>query len=155
MLTECQPCRKVALRPTRHKMFSLNVGDQRRLHEDNLIFVNGEKWKASRNAWQPFFSVSSISKHAQLMAASADKLVAQLRVAGQEGREVDVWRMAGLMTLDVVGTCAFGVDFKTLDQQPQQQGSTRHLSTPVERLTWAVQTFFELFGLGNAYFPVP
>lgn len=42
------------------------------------------------------------------MAASAAKLVRHLAPAADEGRPVDIWRELGLMTMDVVGTCAFG-----------------------------------------------
>ena len=69
---------------------------------------SGEKWKVTRNAWQPFFSRDNVSRHGKLMGDSADKLCSQLHAAAAEGRGVDIWREAGRMTLDVVGTTAFG-----------------------------------------------
>lgn len=43
------------------------------------------------------------------------------------------------------------VDFNTLDQKDGVEGGRRLRSTPTERLVWAVQVFFELFG-GRAAF---
>ena len=51
---------------------------------------------------------SAVPKNGPLMAASAAKLARHLAPAADEGRPVDIWRELGLMTMDVVGTCAFG-----------------------------------------------
>lgn len=73
-----------------------------------LLACSGEKWKLTRNAWQPFFSHGSIARSSGLMAESAGRLCRQLGSAADEGREVDIWRELGKMTMDVVGTTAFG-----------------------------------------------
>jgi len=49
-----------------------------------------------------------VLKNDELMARSAAKLVRHLAPAAQQGQPVDVWRELGLMTMDVVGTAAFG-----------------------------------------------
>ena len=72
------------------------------------VSCSGEKWKHTRNAWQPFFSQGSIARSSGLMAESAGRLCRQLGRAAEEGREVDIWRELGRMTMDVVGTTAFG-----------------------------------------------
>ena len=72
------------------------------------LACSGEKWKLTRNAWQPFFSHGSIARSSGLMAESAGRLCRQLGSAAEEGREVDLWRELGKMTMDVVGTTAFG-----------------------------------------------
>lgn len=51
---------------------------------------------------------SAVPKNGELMAGSAAKLCRHLAPAAQQGRPVDVWRALGLMTMDVVGTTAFG-----------------------------------------------
>lgn len=111
---------------------------------------SGEQWRVARNTWQPFFSKDATARHGQLMAASADRLAAQLRAAAAAGQQVDVWRAALRMTLDVVGTTAFGVDFNVLKHGQGAAGggaAAQPLSrTQTERLVWALQSFFELFG---------
>lgn len=42
------------------------------------------------------------------MSASAGRLAAHLGAAADEGRPVEICRELGLMTMDVVGTTAFG-----------------------------------------------
>lgn len=51
---------------------------------------------------------SAVPKNGPLMAGSAAKLVRHLAPAADQGQQVDIWRELGLMTMDVVGTCAFG-----------------------------------------------
>lgn len=34
---------KIVVRPARHKIFSLHVGDEERFESSNLVFING-KW---------------------------------------------------------------------------------------------------------------
>lgn len=50
------PCRKIVVRPVRHKIYSLHVGDEERFESNNIVFINHAMWKETRNAWQPFFS---------------------------------------------------------------------------------------------------
>ncbi|KAI7837331.1 hypothetical protein COHA_008846 [Chlorella ohadii] len=146
--------RKIVVRPVRHKIYSLHVGDEERFESNNIVFINHAMWKETRNAWQPFFSPSAVLKNDELMARSAAKLVRHLAPAAQQGQPVDVWRELGLMTMDVVGTAAFGVDFNTLEKGKaaggQQQLGSVH--TPADRLVGCVNDFFELFGLGNPLF---
>ena len=42
------------------------------------LACSGEKWKLTRNAWQPFFSHGSIARSSGLMAESAGRLCRQL-----------------------------------------------------------------------------
>lgn len=50
----------------------------------------------------------ALEKQLPLFTESAARLTSKLGEAADEGREVDVWRSLGEMTLDVVGTAAFG-----------------------------------------------
>ena len=85
---------------------------------------SGEDWKTARNAWQPFFSKDSLGKQGPLMANSAARLCDVLASAAEEGRPIDIWRQLGRMTMDVVGTCAFG-------WVHAGQRTARHFSTPL------------------------
>ncbi|PSC76937.1 cytochrome P450 [Micractinium conductrix] len=153
--------RKVLARPARHVIYSLHTGEEGKLDSYSIVFTRSlELWKAARGAWQPFFSADSLAALAPTMKASAARLAAHLQPAAAAGKPVDIWRELGLMTMDVVGTTAFGVDFNTLEHAAQQkeaegaaEGSAeRHVRTPADRLIWAVRTIFELFALGNPMF---
>ena len=69
---------------------------------------SGERWRASRAAWQPFFSRPSLQGHAAFMARSAEALCGLLSGAADAGQGVDIWRSLQSLTLDVVGRTAFG-----------------------------------------------
>ena len=86
-------------------------------------------------AWQPAFSPASLAGYLPLMDQCARKLADSLIVraavggaasgGGQDGVagppvKVDLHRELGRMTLQVVGSCAYGVDFATLDDNGDQ-----------------------------------
>lgn len=50
----------------------------------------------------------ALDKSGPLMASSASRLCDRLAATADAGAEIDVWRALGSMTLDVVGTSAFG-----------------------------------------------
>ncbi len=97
----------------------------------SLITHRDEAWRLTRLAWQPAFSSASLSGYLPLMVGCARKLVARLedragageveqehqleggkggsKAGGPHGaHSVDLWRELGRMTLQVVGSTAFG-----------------------------------------------
>ncbi|MEW5303741.1 MAG: hypothetical protein WDW36_006401 [Sanguina aurantia] len=50
------------------------------------------------------------------MNSSADKLCVRLAAAAAEDRSLCIWRELGNMTLQVVGSTAYGVDFSTMEE---------------------------------------
>lgn len=50
----------------------------------------------------------ALDKSGPLMAASAGRLCDRLAAAANAGAEIDVWRALGSLTLDIVGSSAFG-----------------------------------------------
>lgn len=67
-----------------------------------------EKAKGLRGAWQPTFNPSAIAEYTGTMNKAISKLLARLQKAEIERSEVNIWRLFGDLTFDVVGTCAFG-----------------------------------------------
>lgn len=76
---------------------------------------------------------SAVPKNGELMASSAAKLCRHLAPAAQQGRSLDIWREIGMMTMDVVGSCAFGErpsvagDVDVLPAEPWGRLAARHL----------------------------
>lgn len=59
----------------------------------------------------PSYTVAcSLEISAKEMNVGADRLAAILSKHAQEGRELNIWRQFGHMTMDVVGSAAFGWD---------------------------------------------
>eukprot|EP00193_Tetraselmis_chui_P017596 CAMPEP_0177795416 /NCGR_PEP_ID=MMETSP0491_2-20121128/26220_1 /TAXON_ID=63592 /ORGANISM="Tetraselmis chuii, Strain PLY429" /LENGTH=524 /DNA_ID=CAMNT_0019318243 /DNA_START=73 /DNA_END=1647 /DNA_ORIENTATION=+ len=79
----------------------------------NSWFLSAADAKLLRSAWQPIFHSNNLASYASHMRDGADRLARRLEKAAEEGVEVNMWRLLGDLTMDVVGTTAFGVDFKT------------------------------------------
>ena len=80
-----------------------------RLNKANMLTVRSrDAHRALKGAWQPMFFSSSLDGFRPMMVEGADMLCARLEAAAAAGAEVDVWRLLGAMTMDVVQRAAFG-----------------------------------------------
>ena len=50
----------------------------------------------------------NLSEHAATINQAVEQLIANLKVAASEGRQVDILQQLGQMTLQVTGAAAFG-----------------------------------------------
>lgn len=73
-----------------------------------VILCSRAYHRSLRNAWQPAFFSESLNGYANLMNAGADRLLRRLGKAAAKEQEVNIWRMLGDLTMDVVGTASFG-----------------------------------------------
>jgi len=80
------------------------------------------------------------------MNNGAEKLL--VRLANAEGKEVNIWRIFGDMTFDVVGSAAFGVDFDT----QTAAGGARPATEDSNDLVTASATVFKAAGVGQGSF---
>lgn len=64
--------------------------------------------RAAKNSWLPVFNSASLEISSKEMNVGADRLASILSKAAQENRELNIWRQFGHMTMDVVGSAAFG-----------------------------------------------
>ena len=67
-----------------------------------------------KSAFLPIFRAAYLDSYAPLMLDGADRLADRLVACARAGAEVDVWRLLGAMTLQVVLACGFGVDTDAL-----------------------------------------
>ena len=73
-----------------------------------------------RAAWQPAFARGSLDGFEPLIHASTVKLIAKLQHSAHAAAEVEIWAMFGKMTMDVVGSAAFGCASPQLCCAPKQ-----------------------------------
>ncbi|EIE20794.1 cytochrome P450 [Coccomyxa subellipsoidea C-169] len=107
--------------------------------------------RSLRNAWQPAFFSESLNGYANLMNSGADRLIKRLGKAAAKGQEVNIWRMLGDLTMDVVGTASFGVEFKTQEDDDEDPASSKDS----RELVMAAQTIFQMGGAGGSlYVPI-
>jgi len=92
------------------------MAEQERKQAKYSIFntKNPLLWKGLRsNANAIFHSVDKMANFAPLMKSTADELADRLALV-EDGQSVDIWRLFGDMTLDVIGSTVFGVRFNSL-----------------------------------------
>jgi len=74
--------------------------------------------------WQPTFHSDSLAGYAPVMATETRRLVDKLSEVADSGGVTNVWREIGAMTMSVVGSTAFGVDFHLLSEEESNDGTT-------------------------------
>ena len=57
---------------------------------------------------QPMFHSHNLAAYASTINRAVEQLIANLKVAASEGRQVDILQQLGQMTLQVTGAAAFG-----------------------------------------------
>lgn len=104
-----------------YKMINRSVPAQLRLETKDdainttgLAAASGEMWRTMRMAWQPAFQSGSLEGYTDLMDDCATQLAQYLHKKGESGEVVEIWRALGKMTLAVVGSTAYGVNFHTM-----------------------------------------
>lgn len=126
--------------------------DNRYLKHD-LLTTQSPSYHRSlkRKRWLPALRGASIAQSAGCMDAGARELVERLGRAadpgGEGGKEVNIWRIMGEVTLDVVFRAAFGIELGT--QQDASQRPER-----ATKLIEAAKSVFEVGQRSTRYFVV-
>lgn len=81
-----------------------------------LIADSGPYWQSLRQAWQAMFHPDSLKGYVGFINTSADHLVDALAPSAKSGQPIEIWRLMGRLTLDVVGSAAFGMDLNCFDK---------------------------------------
>ncbi|BDA40684.1 Cytochrome P450 3A12 [Coccomyxa sp. Obi] len=114
MVESPELARKVLLQNNYRCVFpNLLHGEDAKFEESTYLDTRGDKLKTVRGAWQPFFFSGSLEGFMTLMKDSADLLVDSVEMYAKNGAAMDIHAMIGAMTVQVVGTTAFGVNFHT------------------------------------------
>lgn len=82
------------------------------VHDDAGIFFtdSGPYWQSLRQAWQCMFHPDSLRGYIGFINHSADQFVESLAPMAKSGEDVEIWRLLGRLTMDVVGSSAFGLE---------------------------------------------
>ncbi|XP_073969726.1 probable cytochrome P450 6a21 isoform X2 [Rhodnius prolixus] len=74
--------------------------------DSNLFVMTGKRWKAVRNRLSPIFTTGKLRMMYDLMADCGNELVTQM----EGDQEIDMREILGRFAMDVIGSCAFGID---------------------------------------------
>ncbi|KAK9845974.1 hypothetical protein WJX81_007324 [Elliptochloris bilobata] len=103
--------------------------------------------RSLRAAWQPAMLQKSLQNYAALMNASVERTALLLEPAARAGTEINLFALLGGMSMDVVGTAAFGVDFRTQDNAS--------MDPEAQRLVDAAITMFRVSDAGASAYMLP
>lgn len=114
----------------------LASGDVLRASLEGLFLSRDGMWSMLRKVWQPTFHSESLHGYAPVMAKETRRLVRELSTVAASapgGGETDIWRDVGRMTMSVVGSAAYGVDFHLLDggKAPPSAAAPPAVGSPV------------------------
>lgn len=87
----------------------------------SMIIAKSPLWGSLRAGAQPLFHTHSLSAYAATINRSVEQLIANLKAAAVEGKEVNIMQQLGQMTLQVTGAAAFGVDLDCQHETSEQE----------------------------------
>ncbi len=95
----------------------------------------GDKWKRLRSVASPIFTTRRMKEMSPLINQSVDDLLMLFDERCQEGKPFDIYAEFGRLTLDVISSCAFGIDTGCLkDSSSPFLVETRKLFNRIETL---------------------
>ncbi|CAG2061234.1 unnamed protein product, partial [Timema podura] len=83
----------------------------------HLFALRGEKWRKLRVKLTPTFTSGKIKIMFDLMKVCASELSAYLERSAVKGSTMEFREVAAKYTTDVIGTCAFGLQFNSLNDE--------------------------------------
>ncbi|KAJ9521033.1 hypothetical protein QJQ45_022752 [Haematococcus lacustris] len=98
--------------------FALMTDSQAHIIDQGLLTLNGPAWRVARKAFEAVvMHKDTVALHLEVMEQCVARLLARLARAtaagGGDGAIVNVAPLMGDLTMDVVGSCVFGVAFNT------------------------------------------
>ncbi|PSN55897.1 Cytochrome P450 6a2 [Blattella germanica] len=80
----------------------------------NLFMLNGKKWKGLRNDLTRTFTSGKIKRMFNMAVACGEELAEFLKKPGNRGDVVEVKDIMAKFTIDIIASCAFGVQCNSL-----------------------------------------
>ncbi|KXZ54674.1 hypothetical protein GPECTOR_4g740 [Gonium pectorale] len=117
VVADTELMRQVGFKLRNHEMTepSLMRGVFKEVEEASLFRAADDFWRLVRSAWQPAFASTSLAGYLPRMTACAEQLADRMEDrardadgGGDGGGRVNMWRELGGMTLQVVGSTAYG-----------------------------------------------
>ena len=116
---------------------SMDLNDE--IVNEMLTVAKGDHWKAVRSIMSPTFSSGKMKAMFFLVQSSSDALVEACQERKDSDSVINIKSMFGDYTLDVIGSCAFGMEINSL------KGENKEFSDAVakmfKRSAWQIFKF--------------
>jgi thromboxane-A synthase/cytochrome P450 family 3 subfamily A len=73
-----------------------------------LFLSRDDHWRKLHRVWQPAFYAESVRACAPLMDATTQRMLDRLDSLAAAGQSLDIWREVGNLTMQIVGSGAYG-----------------------------------------------
>lgn len=101
---------------SRAPLLTFFAGDEAEFDDDGIFFTeSGPYWQALRQVWQTMFHPDSLKGYIGFINHSVDQFVDVLAPMAKSGEDVEIWRLLGRLTLDIVGSAAFGLELDVFE----------------------------------------
>ncbi|XP_011630895.1 probable cytochrome P450 6a13 isoform X1 [Pogonomyrmex barbatus] len=103
----------------------------------HLFNLEGHKWKGLRSKLTPAFSSGKLKRMFYLLGECGEELQRLIKEASRNvDRAVEVRELATKFTIDVIGSCAFGIQINALtDEESEFHRAAKTLSKPSYKAT--------------------
>jgi len=100
---------------------SFKVEGRDKYSNEMLTNAEGAHWKGVRSVLSPTFSSGKMKNMFPLVMEKADALMKKLhKVTGKDETKVDMKNFFGRLTVDVIGTCAFGFESNCIEDESDE-----------------------------------
>lgn len=83
----------------------------------HMFLVGGAKWRNLRTKLSPTFTSGKMKMMFSTLVECSDPLIKGMEQQVLSGKPIDIKEMLGCYTTDVIGSCAFGLECKSFEQE--------------------------------------
>lgn len=120
----------------------------------HLFNLEGNKWKSLRSKLTPAFSSGKLKRMFYLLAECGELFEKLIDASSETDRPYEIRELAAKFTIDVIGSCAFGIQINALTEEESEfHRAAKRLSKPSYKATlWrmlrtAVPRLYKLLGV--------
>lgn len=102
----------------------------------HLFNLEGQKWKGLRSKLTPAFSSGRLKRMFYLLVECSEEFRKLISRTAEAGEPVEIRELAAKFTIDVIGSCAFGIQINALtDEESEFHRAAKKLSKPSYKAT--------------------
>lgn len=120
----------------------------------HLFNLEGKKWKSLRSKLTPAFSSGKLKRMFYLLAECSEEFQKLIDASSEADKPFEVRELAAKFTIDVIGSCAFGIQINALtDEESNFHRAAKKFSRPSYKATlWrmlrtAMPRLYKLLGV--------